>query len=74
MGKSARVIITMGMPAMVYRWWSGAHALKALKRNLLAVVGIWPVRSTIFGMVGIATDGTRRRWLDKVEALGRAGR
>jgi hypothetical protein len=25
-------------------------------------------------MVGTAADGTRRRWLDKVEALGRAAR
>jgi putative NADPH-quinone reductase len=73
-GKSARVIITMGMPATVYRWWFGAHELKALKRNILGFVGIGPVRSTIFGMVGISTDGTRRRWLDQVEALGRAAR
>ena len=73
-GKSARVIITMGMPAPVYRWWFGAHALKMLKRNILGFVGIAPVRDTIFGMVGTAADGTRRRWLEKVEALGHAAR
>ena len=73
-GKSARIIMTMGMPALVYRWWFGAYALKMLKRNILGFVGITPVRSSIFGMVGIATDAQRRRWLSRVEALGRAGR
>lgn len=73
-GKSARVIVTMGMPAPVYRWWFGAHAVKMLKRNILGFVGIAPVRTTIFGMIGIAADGTRKGWLDKVEALGRAAR
>jgi hypothetical protein len=24
-GKSARIIMTMGMPGIVYRWWFGAH-------------------------------------------------
>jgi putative NADPH-quinone reductase len=73
-GKSARVIMTMGMPALVYRWWYGAHALKMLKRNILGFVGIAPVRATIFGMVAIGSDAKRRRWLDQVEALGRAAR
>src|ERR1700680_1616959 len=38
-GKSARVIITMGMRGFIYRWWFGAHALKMLTRNILAFVG-----------------------------------
>jgi len=29
-GKSARVIMTMGMPGLFYRWYFGAHALKLL--------------------------------------------
>jgi putative NADPH-quinone reductase len=73
-GKSARVIITMATPAPVYRWWSGAHELKALKHSILGYVGIAPVRSTLVGMVDIASEGTRRRWLDEVEALGRTAR
>ena len=73
-GKSARVIITMATPAPVYRWWFGAHELKALKRNILGFVGIAPVRATLLGMVDIASEGNRRRWLDEAEALGRAAR
>jgi len=26
-GKSARIVVTMGMPAFVYRWYFGAHSL-----------------------------------------------
>jgi putative NADPH-quinone reductase len=68
--KSARVVITMGMPVPVYRWWFGAHALKILKRNILQFVGIKPVRATLFGMIGNSTPAKRRQWLSEIEALG----
>lgn len=41
--KSARLIVTMGMPALFYRWLYFNHGLRALKRNILAFVGIRPV-------------------------------
>ncbi len=69
-GKSARVIMTMGMPGWFYRWYFGAHALKLLKRNVLKFTGIHPVRSTIYGMVEAVGDGKRKQWLREVEALG----
>lgn len=69
-GKSARVIMTMGMPGWFYRWFYGAHALKLLRRNILHFTGVRPVRSTIYGMVEAAGDDKRRRWLREVEALG----
>ncbi|MCW5745404.1 MAG: NAD(P)H-dependent oxidoreductase [Alphaproteobacteria bacterium] len=73
-GKSARIIMTMGMPALVYRWWYGGHALKMLKRNILHFVGIAPVRTSVFGMVATVSDAMRKHWIDKVEAMGRAAR
>ena len=72
-GKSARVIMTMGMPGLVYRWWYGAHALQALKRNILQFLGAGPVKSTLLGMVEAVGAEKRRVWLDEVEALGREG-
>lgn len=48
-GRSARVIVTMGMPTPFYRWFYRAHSLKALKRNILAFAGIRPVRTTLVG-------------------------
>ncbi len=71
-GKSARIVITMGMPALVYRFYFGAHALKMFKRNILNFVGISPVRHTLFGMIGASSEKTRRRWLDKMQRLGHA--
>lgn len=38
-GKSARLIVTMDMPAFVFRWYFGAHSLKSLKRNILGFCG-----------------------------------
>ncbi len=70
-GKSARIMMTMGMPGLIYRWYYGAHALKLLKRNILGFVGVSPIRTTIHGMIEQVGDGQRRRWLDEAEALGR---
>jgi len=70
-GKSARVVVTMGMPGFIYRWWFGAHALKMLKRNILGFVGVRPIRSTIYGYVEGVGDQGRRRWLEQIEAMAR---
>jgi putative NADPH-quinone reductase len=73
-GKSAHVIVTMGMPAPVYRWYFRAHSLKSLERNVLKFCGIAPVRATIIGMVEAGGPERHRRWLEKVRALGRRAR
>jgi len=72
-GKSARVVVTMGMPAPVYRWYFGAHSLKSLERNILKFSGVRPVRETLFGLVESAGRSRRRRWIETMERLGRAG-
>jgi NAD(P)H dehydrogenase (quinone) len=70
-GKSARIIVTMGMPGFIYRWWFGAYALKMLKRNILRFMGVGPIHSTIHGYVeGVKTE-QRAHWLSDAEALGR---
>ena len=71
--KSARIVMTMGMPAFVYRWWFGAHALKMLKRNILHLIGVRPVRATLFGGIDAVSATRRQRWIASVEALGRQG-
>lgn len=69
-GKSARLVVTMGMPAFVYNWYFGAHSVKSLKRNILNFVGISPVRSSIVGMVEGSAEN-RAEWLETMRALGR---
>ncbi len=73
-GRSARIIVTMGMPATVFRLWFGAHGLKALRRNVLALVGIRPVRDTLIGNVEGLAPPRLQAWLASVEALGLRGR
>lgn len=73
-GKSARVVITMGMPALAYRWYFFAHSLKNLQRNILGLVGIKPVHSTLYGMVEQASDTTRQGWLDEMRSMGARAR
>lgn len=69
-GRSARVIVTMGMPAFVYRWYFRAHGLKNLKRNILRFVGYSPVRDTIVGGLGSADRTRIARRIEEIRRLG----
>jgi putative NADPH-quinone reductase len=73
-GKTARLIVTMGMPAAVYRWYFAAHSLKSLSRNILSFVGIRPVRATLMGLVESASERRRRGWLATMRKLGTRAR
>jgi putative NADPH-quinone reductase len=70
-GKSARIVVTMGMPALLYRWWYGAHGVKALERNILRFVGFAPVRTTLFGTVQGSKPARRTAWFATMRRLGR---
>jgi putative NADPH-quinone reductase len=72
--KSARLIVTMGMPAALYRWYYRAHSVRSLEHSVLRFVGFRRVRSTLIGSVESLADGARSAWLQKVDALGHAGR
>ena len=71
-GKSARIVVTMGMPSPIYRWYFGAHGLKSFKRSILGFCGFAPVRDNLFGMVEGVSGAKRQRWLIKMQTLGRA--
>jgi putative NADPH-quinone reductase len=70
-GKSARIAVTMGMPALAYRWVFGAHSLKSLERNVLRFAGVKPVRESLFGMVDAIN---REGWEKRISAFGETGR
>jgi putative NADPH-quinone reductase len=71
-GRSARVVVTMGMPAPVYRWWYGGHGTRALRRSILGFCGFAPVRETRIGLVGV--PAVRERALRRLAQLGAQGR
>jgi putative NADPH-quinone reductase len=69
-GRSARIVVTMGMPALVYRWYFGAHSLKSLERNVLGFCGIGPVRESLIGLVEAGGPRKHQAWLKTVRTLG----
>lgn len=67
-GRTARVIVTMGMPAPIFSVLFDGAGLKCLTRGVLRLAGL-RVRSTIIG--GVEGAASRRsHWLRRVEALG----
>jgi putative NADPH-quinone reductase len=72
-GKSARVVITMGMPAVIYRWYFRAHSLKSLERNILGFAGVGPVRESLFGMIEHVKHGKHEARLAQMYVLGIKG-
>ncbi len=70
-GRSARVVVTMGMPAAVYRWIYRAHSVRSLERNILGFIGFGPIDETLIGSVDGADAKTRARWLATLRDLGR---
>jgi putative NADPH-quinone reductase len=58
-GRSARLVVTMGMPALIYRWYFRAHGVHGLERSVLRFAGMKPVRETLLGMVDTASAAKR---------------
>jgi putative NADPH-quinone reductase len=69
-GKSARVIVTMGMPALAYRFMFGAHGVRALEKSILGMSGIKPVRRTLIGNVGAINPSNASKLLDGIRKQG----
>jgi putative NADPH-quinone reductase len=73
-GRSARVVVTMAMPALIYRWYFRAHSVKSLERNLLGMVGIGPVHETLIGQAADLKPADADAWLTKLQRLGATGK
>jgi putative NADPH-quinone reductase len=73
-GRSARIVVTMGMPVLIYRWYFGAHGLKGFKRSILGFCGIGPIRESLFGTIETASATKRAGWLETMRRLGAQAR
>ncbi|HLG82972.1 MAG TPA: NAD(P)H-dependent oxidoreductase [Bradyrhizobium sp.] len=62
-GRSARIVVTMGMPATLYRWYFGAFGVRGFERSMLSFAGIKPVRENLYGLT-FADDKRRARWIE----------
>jgi len=69
--RSARVIVTMDTPLWYYRWYLRRPGHHAMKKGILNFCGFHPVRFLTIGPLKTSSEARRRRWLNKVERLGR---
>jgi putative NADPH-quinone reductase len=72
-GRTARVVVTMGMPGFAYTGIFGGFGERALERAVLWFSGIKPIRHTYFGQVEAVSAEQRGRWLRRMEQLGARG-
>lgn len=73
-GCTARIVVTMGMPAFFYRWFYRAHGLKLLKRNILSFSGIGPIGDSLIGMVDKLDKVKAEKWFKKMRTFGEAAK
>lgn len=71
-GRTARLVVTMGMPAFFYRAFYAAHSVRSFERNILRFVGIKPVKHLLIGNVE-ADETVRQGWLDELFGFGEGG-
>lgn len=72
-GRSARLVVTMGMPGPIFRLAFGAHGLKALEKGVLWLSGYGPIRKTVVGGVEAIGARGRVRWLKRMRDWGVKG-
>jgi putative NADPH-quinone reductase len=70
-GKSARVIVTMGMPAAAYKVIFGAHGVRGFESGILGMAGIKPIRETLVGTVDALNRNRTEALLARVRRLGK---
>jgi putative NADPH-quinone reductase len=69
-GKTAHVVVTMQMPAFVYRWYFRPHP----ERNTLRLGGMGPIPESLIGSVETPDGRSRERWLGRMYESGREAR
>lgn len=69
-GKTARIVVTMGMPSLFYRLYYRSHSVRTLARNILGFVGFSPVKVSLIGNV----ESSRARARGMAELISNARR
>ncbi len=71
-GRSARLIVTMGMPSSIYQLIFHEHGVRNIIQGVLGLGGIGPIKRTLFGAIEVVTDAERQRRIALVKAMGRS--
>jgi putative NADPH-quinone reductase len=71
-GRSARIVVTISMPVMMYRWYFGAYGLRGFECSILGFMGIRPIRESLYGLA-FSDDKRRAQWIENMRRHGRRG-
>ena len=71
-GRSARIVVTMGMPVVLYRWYFGAYGVRGFERSVLSFAGIKPIHESFYGLA-FADARKRARWIEDMRGYGMHG-
>jgi putative NADPH-quinone reductase len=71
-GRSARIVVTMGMPTLFYRWYFGAYGVRGFERSMLSFAGMKPIRESFYGLA-FADEKKRARWIEDMRRHGGRG-
>lgn len=69
-GKTAHIITTLDQPGWYYRFSYGRPSVNQLKKSTLEFCGVKPVKVSYIGIIKIATDFQREKWLQEVYDFG----
>ncbi len=70
-GRSARLLVTMDAPPLFHRFVLGSPGIKTMKRAILEMSGVRPVKVTMFGSVKNSSSARKEQWLKKARNLGK---
>lgn len=70
-GRTARIICTMDQPAWYYSLVYRAPSTNALKKLTLEFTGMKSVQCNAIGPIRLSTPEFRKKWLNKIEMLGK---
>ena len=73
-GKSARIICTLDQPPWYYRLIYRSPSHSAMKKLTMNFIGVKSVKITTIGPIRLSKDRFRKKWLTKIEKLGRRGK
>ena len=71
-GKTAHIITTLDQPSLYYLLVFGRPSINQLKNSTLKFCGIKPVKVTYISPIRDSKPEFRKKWLKKVEAMGKA--
>jgi putative NADPH-quinone reductase len=72
-GRSARLIVTMGMPAFAYSFIFHEHGVRNVMQGILGFGGISPIHRTLFGAVEAGDAKRQTARIEVARKLGASG-